>query len=163
MLRFSRCLLFAIIPTLTASARADEPAPPPSNAAAAPHADVVNPPVLHAHPVILYIQDWGHLADVTRSDAQVFAWADSLATRDRASSQITTSGLLVGGSAATVGTLSRLATDRWTNLTKWSVAGGLGLVIVTAAISWLVAPDHSDLAAVVNEWNQRHPDRPLAP
>jgi hypothetical protein len=71
--------------------------------------------------------------------------------------------VLVGGSAAVVGTISRLTTDHWTGFTKVSVTGGVSLLIVTLLTAWLVAPDHSDLVSVVNDWNQVHPDRPLAP
>lgn len=113
--------------------------------------------------MVLYIQDWGHLAEVTRADEEIFDRADSLSNRDSASRQITTVGWLLGGSVAASATISRLSTDHWTSFTKGGVAGGLGLLAVSYAISWFVAPDHGDLASVVNEWNHRHPDRPLAP
>ena len=163
MRKLSYFLILAIVSSLAASARADEPAAPPPNAVAPPHVEAVKPAVLPAHPVVLYIQDWSHLAEVTRTDAQVFARADYLAMRSEASRQVTIVGWLLGGSVALAGTISRLSTDHWTDFTKWSVGGGLGLVALTSAISWLVEPNHSDLAAVVNDWNQRHPDRPLAP
>src|SRR4029077_20666547 len=89
--------------------------------------------------------------------------ADSLSDRDRASRQITTVGWLLGGSVATVATISRLSTDHWTNFTKEGLALGLGGLAVSYVISWFVAPDHGDLASVVNDWNQRQPYHALAP
>jgi hypothetical protein len=163
MRRLACFLLLTIIPTLTGSARADELGTPRSSAEMAPRADAVKPAISLPHPVTLYIRDWEHLADVTRPDALVFNQADSLASRYTASRQIATSGLLVGGTAAAAGTISRLTTDHWTGLTKWSVTGGLSLVIVSLVTAWLVAPDRADLVSVVNDWNQVHPDRPLAP
>ena len=169
MRKLTCLVLLLVIPLFTSSARADEPsAPPPSAAspppvAAAKPVEIARPAVSPPHPVVLYIQDWEHLAEVTRSDPQLFERADYLSDRARASRQFTTVGWLLGGSVAAVATISRLSTDHWTNFTKGGVASGLGALAVTYAISWFVAPDHSDLAAVVNEWNQRHPDRPLAP
>jgi hypothetical protein len=164
------CLVILLaVPLFTKPARADEPGAPPPGApspppappakAAEPVKTAVSPP----HPVILYIQDWGHLAEVTHSDDKLFDRADSLVNRAEASRQITTVGWLLGGSVATAATLSRLSTDHWTNFTKYGVAGGVSFLAVSMAISWFVAPDHSDLVSVINEWNQRHPERPLAP
>jgi len=167
------CLVVLLVsPLLTGSARADEPGAPPSSAPSPPPVEAAKPAkpaeaartaVSPHHPVVLYIQDWEHLADVTRSDAEVFDRADSLSMRGSASRQITTAGWLLGGSIAASAAIARLSTDHWTSFTKDGLAGGLGLLAVSYAISWFVAPDHGDLAAVVNEWNQRHPDRPLAP
>ncbi len=157
------CLLLIVIPALTSYARADEPGAPPPTGANQPNADAAKTLAPPPRQVTLYIEDWAHLAKVTRPDALLFDRADSLASRDTARGQIATSGLLVGGSAAVAGTIARLGTDHWTSLSKWGVAGGLSVVVVSLVTAWLVAPDRSDLVSVVNEWNQRHPDHPLAP
>ena len=156
-------LLLLVIPITPRSARADEPAAPPPRVEAPLPTTPAKPSVSPPHPVILYIQDWGHLAEVTRSDEQIFSRVADLTDRESASRQIAVVAFLVGGSVATVATVSRLSTDHWTDSTKWSVAAGVSGAIVGWAIAWLVAPAHSDLVSVVNEWNQRHPDRPLAP
>lgn len=162
-------LALALIPSLAGSARADEPgaaapraaSPPPVESAKLPQParTAVSPP----HPVVLYIQDWEHLAELTRPDSEIFDRADSLSLRDSASRQIITVGWLLGGSVAASATIARLSTDHWTSFTKGGLAGGLSLLAVSYVISWFVAPNHGDLASVVNGWNQRHPDRPLAP
>jgi len=156
-------LLLIVIPITIRPARADEPAAPPPRAEAPPPATPAKPSVSPPHPVVLYIQDWAHLAEVTRSDEQIFSRADDLTDRESGSRQIAVVGFLLGGSLATVATVSRLSTDHWTDFTKWGLAAGVSGAAVGWAIAWLVAPSHSDLVSVVNEWNQRHPDRPLAP
>jgi len=163
MRKLTGFLLLVVVPALTSSARADGPAAPPPTAGAPPPAAAAKPSVVSPHPVVLYIQDWEHLADVTRSDDKIFARADSLVSQHLRSSQTATSGLLVGGSVTVAAAISRLTSDHWTDFTKWGLAGGLSLIAVSMVISWAIDPDHSDLASVVNQWNERHPERPLAP
>ena len=73
------------------------------------------------------------------------------------------SGLLIGGGLILAGTLDRLSNDCWTDGSKWTVFSGVSVAAVTLLISWALAPERDDLLTVINHWNLRHPERPLAP
>jgi hypothetical protein len=111
----------------------------------------------------IYVEDWFSLAEQTQSDPVIFAQADHLFTRrNRAVWNLGVLGVL-GGGVATVGTFERLSTNHWTDATKWSVAGGLSVAILSFLTAWVVYPDRADFLSLINEWNLRHLDRPLAP
>ena len=110
-----------------------------------------------------YVENWDRLAELTRSDrvvsAQVYVW---ISRRYYVAWEVGAISLLGGGVAA-FGAFDRLATDHWTNTTKWTLAGGLSVAIASLIIGWAVSPDRDDLLTVINQWNLRHPDQPLAP
>ena len=110
-----------------------------------------------------YVADWDHLAELTRSDPAVFARADHWAYRREHAIWSLGSVALLSGGVAVAGTFVRLDTDHWTKTTKWSVAGGLTVAVVSFLTAWAISTDRSDLESVITQWNLRHPDRPLAP
>jgi hypothetical protein len=72
-------------------------------------------------------------------------------------------GLILGGGAAALGTMDRLSTGSWSNTSKWSTAGGIGVALLSLLANWAFAPDRDDLLTVINHWNLRHRDPQLAP
>jgi hypothetical protein len=72
-------------------------------------------------------------------------------------------GLILGGGAAALGTVDRLSTGSWSNTSKWTTAGGVGVALFSLLLNWAFAPDRDDLLTTVNYWNLRHPDLRLAP
>lgn len=111
----------------------------------------------------VYIADWGRLAELTQSDRLVFPQADFWADRQEHVRWILGGGLFVGVGVAIAGTISRVATDHWTDTAERSVAAGVSVAALTLIAAWWLSPDHDDLLTVINQWNFRHPDRPLAP
>jgi len=111
----------------------------------------------------VYIKEWWRLAAITQSDPLVFPQADFWATRENHVRGILYCGLLLGGGLAAAATYARLATDHWTDMTKWSVVGGASVAALSLITAWVFSPDRDDLLTVINQWNLRHPDRPLAP
>jgi len=115
-------------------------------------------------PCPVYVSDPERLAALTASDPVVFERADSLASRDNYYRRLLVpSGLLIGGGLILAGTLDRFSNDQWTNGSKWTVFSGVSVAAVTLLISWALAPERDDLLTVINHWNLRHPERPLAP
>jgi hypothetical protein len=106
----------------------------------------------------LYVEDWGRLVALTRSEKAEF-WRN----RQETSRWVLGTGLFLGGGAAALGTLDRLTTDGWTTASKWSVTAGVGVAVVSVLSYWAFAPDRDDLLTVINHWNIRHPDMLLAP
>jgi len=120
-------------------------------------------PVCKSAPLPVYIEDWGRLADLTREDSEVFPRAEFWAKRHEQTSWIRGGGLIVGGGAVVLGIADRLTDDTSSRRAKWSIAGGVGVALVSAFVYWAFDPDRDDLLTVINQWNFRHPDRPLAP
>jgi hypothetical protein len=100
------------------------------------------------------------LAALTEADGVVFPKAEFWARRREQADWVLGTGLILGGGAAVLGTMDWLLTgDSHTN--KWSTAAGVALVSLFT--NWAFAPDWDDLLTVINQWNLRHPDRPMAP
>lgn len=143
-------------------ARVEGAAPKPVEKSCPPGV-VVDPPKKPA-PSPVYVSDWGRLAALTESDLAVFERANSLASReDQVWRLLLPTGLLVGGGLAFAGTVGRLNDDHWTDATKWVKFSGVGVAAVTLLISWALSPGRDDFLTIINHWNLRHPDRPLAP
>ena len=125
----------------------------------------IGPALVEAKPVPLptYVENWDRLAELTRFDPVVFPQADLWASRRRF--VLWDMGLFsaLGAGVAAVATFERVAHDHWTKTTKWSLAGGLSVAIVSLVVAWAIYPDRADLLNVINQWNLRHPDLPLAP
>jgi hypothetical protein len=110
----------------------------------------------------LYVEDWGRLAALTQTDREVFDQADFWRRREEASRWML-AGMFVGGTAAAVATIDRLATSSWNDTNKWALAGGIGLALFSFLGYWAYSPDRDDLLTVINSWNLRHGDMLLAP
>jgi hypothetical protein len=115
-----------------------------------------------AAPLPLYVEDWGRLADLTREDPRVFQQADFWRIR-RENTRWLVAGIVAGSGVATLATAHRLQTGEWSDRNKWMLVGGLTTALVSTLAYWAFSPDRDDLLTVLNHWNLRHPDRPLAP
>jgi hypothetical protein len=111
----------------------------------------------------VYVEDWGHLADLTREDPLIFPRSEFWAKRREQTSSILAGGLIVGGGAVALGLSDWLTDGDWSHRARWSVVGGAGVVLVSYFVAWAFGPDRDDLLTVINQWNLRHSDRPLAP
>lgn len=136
-----------------------EAAPKPSACPPAPRCSCKEQP----RRMPTFVVDWGHLAELTKSDADVFARAEMLERRQAGASLLARSAIGVGLAIVALGTIDRLATGAWRDGMPWAVAGGVAAAVISAVSAWNYAPDHGDLADAVNLWNRRHPDKPLAP
>ncbi len=171
-----------IVPNLSSAspARADEAAAESSTEVVKPeHAEASDKPaekVVPANPVApavapicplahspVYVADWGRLAALTQSDATVFERAELWAKQREQTDWMLAAGLFLGGGAAVLGTVNRLGNESWTSTTKWGVAGGAGVALVSLLAALAFSPDRDDFYTVINQWNLRHPDRLLAP
>jgi hypothetical protein len=144
-------------PTEVATPTSNEPAKKvvPPTSTAAPNCPLAPAPV--------YIEDWARLAALTESDSVVFPKAEFWATRREQANWVLGIGLILGGGAAVLGTVDRLSTGAWSNTSKWTTAGGVGVALVSLLLNWAFAPDRDDFVTIINQWNLRHPDRRLAP
>jgi hypothetical protein len=111
----------------------------------------------------VFVVDWGHLAELTKSDPDVLAVAENGEKRARGASLLAHGGVGVGLAVTFVGFLRHVQTGQWSKATELTFAGGLVMAALSALAAWNYAPDHGDLADAVNLWNLRHPDKPLAP
>jgi hypothetical protein len=160
----------AVTPTVP-EAEGESPAvgmPRPEDAAARKTSETANRSALLAPACALprapvYVSDWDRLASLTEPDFVVGAKAAFWAKRGQAARWIAAAGIVFGGGAATLGTFDRLTHTSWTDSSKWSVAGGLTAVAFSLFVAWAFGPDRDDMMTVINQWNLRHPDRPLAP
>jgi hypothetical protein len=165
--------LSLILPTLIqgslAQANETTPAPPAEVARPASNEPTDKPPTAAAAVncpaavVPVYIEDWARLAALTESDSVIFPKAEFWARRREQANWVLGTGLILGVGATTLGTMNALATDSWSNTSKWTTAGGVGVALVSLLLDWAYAPDRDDLMTVINHWNLRHPDRLLAP
>jgi len=114
-------------------------------------------------PSPVYVEDWGRLADLTRSDPLMLEQAEFWRDRRDTARWVLGTGLVLGGGAAALGTLDHLTNDGWSTASKWSVAGGVGVAVVSVFLHWAFSPDRDDLLTAINHWNIRHPDLLLAP
>jgi hypothetical protein len=111
----------------------------------------------------VYVESWPRLAELTQSDPVVFARADHWASRWSTTVGTALELLGLSGAVAAFGTVDRLARDHWTNTAKWTVAGGLSVAIATLITAWAISPGRDEFLEVINQWNLRNPDHPLAP
>ena len=111
----------------------------------------------------VYVEDWNRLVDLTQSDPVVAPKAEFWAARHQSTSWVLAAGLILGGGAAGLGTFNRLSSGSWTTTSKWTTAAGISTALVSLFANWAFAQDRDDLVTVINHWNLRHPDRPLAP
>jgi hypothetical protein len=152
------------------SAPAPRPAPPvnaptagaPETAAAAPETAPIEPlSAPTSGRSLQYVGTFAHLAELVKSDPQVFDLADGIATRRTAASALVWGGAFGGIFLAALGSFAA-AYDTFspkTNATLISAGGAVFFLgpLVGAAL-W---PLHDDQTAVIDMWNARHPDRPF--
>jgi hypothetical protein len=121
------------------------------------------PPICTPAKLPVYIEDWGRLSQLTQSDFEIFSKVEFWADRKRTTTSVSGGGLLLGVGLSTLGIAARLDSGHWTKTSKELVAGGVAVVLVSVFVNWAFSPDRDDLLTVMNHWNLRHPDRPLAP
>jgi hypothetical protein len=168
------CFLCALAPTTLGWA--DEAAPEiPAEVAkpvgekavekisAIPSATTASAPMCKPAHQPVYVEDWDRLVALTRSDAVVSPKAEFWAARHQSTSWVLAAGLILGGGTAGLGSFNRLSSGSWTTTSQWSVAGGISTALVSLFANWAFAQDRDDLLTVINHWNLRHPDQPLAP
>jgi hypothetical protein len=176
MRNFPCWLFFAAVLAQPTVALADETAPKISAAAAeaqsrrgaektghVPIATAVVEDKTRSERLPIYVESWPRLPELTQSDRVVFARADRLASGWASTVGTTLELLGLSGAVAAFGTVDRLARDHWTNTAKWTVASGLGVAIATLITAWAISPGRDEFLEVINQWNLRHPDHPLAP
>lgn len=147
----------------TAPEPAVAPAKAPAPAAKAPDAVARTMScACQPEPLPLYVEDWGRLANLTREDSRVFGHADFWRTRQE-STRWLVAGIVIGGGVSALATADRLGAGEWSDRNKWMLVGGLTTALVSTLAYWAFSPDRDDLLTVLNQWNLRHPDRPLAP
>jgi hypothetical protein len=56
-----------------------------------------------------------------------------------------------------------LTNDSLSTANKWEFGGGAVVLVTSVLAWWLMSPDRDDFLTVINHWNLRHHDRPLAP
>lgn len=140
---------------------ADEP--PATKAAASGLRPKPRPPTCPAPRMPAYVADWDRLAELTRADALISAQADALARRNQTVRDVSVGGVALGGLAASLGSVHRLAEGSWSKFDKWSASTGIAVGAVALFIAWLSDHNRDELFTLINQWNQRHPDQPLAP
>ncbi len=111
----------------------------------------------------VYVDTWGRLADLTAYDAKVGEQARFWARRHDGIATFVAAGTIIGGGAILLGTVNRLTNDSFSTANKWEIGGGAVVMLASALAWWLVSPDRDDFLTVINHWNLRHRDRPLAP
>jgi hypothetical protein len=169
---------FAFVPD--GDVKADPSWVPPKKVAAAPPEAAVPPAPRTLQPVepiagesrpLQYVTDFRHLADLVKSDPEVFDLADEIATR-RTTAAALVAGGLAGGVALRILAQTALQKETCTAL----LSGGqvcvesdnetldlVGLAVMVAgpllgAVFW---PTRADQTRVINAWNERHPSRPF--
>jgi uncharacterized protein YgiM (DUF1202 family) len=116
----------------------------------------------------IYAGDFSHLAELVKSDHEVFDLADGLATRHTASSVLIWGGVF-GGIALNV--LAATAFKKKSCVPDGTVcvesnnstvqAIGIDLIVLGPLLGWAIRPTRDDKTRVINAWNGNHPDRPF--
>jgi hypothetical protein len=142
-------------------AEAPSPAPAAEASSSAPIDAVSAPEARPAGPSLQYVGTFSHLAELVKSDPDVFDLASGIASRRTAASQLVWGGAFGGIFLAALGSFAAAhdAFSPSTNATLISAGGAIFFLgpLIGAAI-W---PLHDDQTAVINMWNARHPDRPF--
>jgi Bacterial SH3 domain len=107
--------------------------------------------------VQIYIKDLDHLAQLTKSDPPVFAKANSLANRRTTANVFMIGGGVLGGIMTVVGASTLECTGDGCN--SGLMYSGLAIMLGGAVVGLIAAPSRSDILDVINDWNQRNPDR----
>jgi len=121
------------------------------------------PPICAPAKLPVYIGDWQRLAELTQSDPVIFSKAEFWASRKKSTDWAFAGGMMLGVSAVAVGSIADLDAGFWSDSSKRLAAGGFAVMLVSVFVNWAFSPDRDDLLTIINHWNLRHPDRPLAP
>jgi hypothetical protein len=155
----------------TAAARPEEPA-----ATLVQPLPVAQPPPAPAStcaPPVLTIRDLDHLAEVVEPD-DVLRSRTKVLARSRNNALWVAFGALVVGAALMIAGLTVYADvdchsipfgDVLTCMTRPSLAalaGGAAIAVGGVLVGAAVTPDRQELIDIANDWNARHPDRPIA-
>jgi hypothetical protein len=153
-----------------------------ATAAATPAETVVHPlpadqptptPATVCAPQVLTIRDLDHLEEVVESDNLLHARTKVL-VRSRNNALWLAFGGLVAGTALMIAGLTVYADvdcysipfgDVWGCMTRPSLgalAGGAAIAVLGLVGAVALDPPRHDQIDVVNDWNARHPDRPIA-
>lgn len=148
----------------TAAATPSETAAAPA-AAATPVEPLATPSAGGARAPI-YVGDFSHLATLVKSDPLVSDRASTLDARQTAGGIVAVGGVLAAALMIVLAdnllqseTCLAGTCVKHTNATLHN--SGIGLLFFAPVAGWALYPTAGDRAAVVNEWNQRHPDRPF--
>jgi hypothetical protein len=152
----------------------EAPAPAaPAEAAAAPEpktAPPVAPLAPEARP-LQYVTDYRHLAELVKSDPEVFNLADEIATRRTTAAVLVGAGL-VGGVALRILSETALQKENCSSLPSGSQLCvesdnktldlvGMAVMVAVPLIGAALWPTRADQTRVINAWNARHPGRPF--
>jgi hypothetical protein len=153
---------------------APPPAPAEPSQAAAPAAQQPVAPVSaiarEGRP-LQYVTDSRHLAELVKSDPEVFNLADEIPTR-RTTSAVLIAGGLLGGVALRILARTALQNESCAPLSSGSQVCvesdnktldlvGLAVMVAVPLIGAAFWPTRADQTRVINAWNQRHPNRPF--
>jgi hypothetical protein len=165
-------------PVVAAPPAEPAPAAAAAEAPAASTPEVVQPigPVVRDGRTVQYVTDLSHLAEAVKSDPEVFAMADGLATRKIAAGTVVGVGVLGGlalrllaetalqsescviiPNAPAPNAPAACATYDNRNLQR----AGLALLVLGPLIGAALWPTRADQTRVVNAWNSKHPRRPF--
>lgn len=110
-----------------------------------------------------YIGDWEQLSRLAGSDRVIAPMADQLASTNRFAIGVAKVGVLSGLGLGFLGVISGASGDSWSKQDKGLAIAGAGIAVLSLVTYWFTSPDRSDFVDVINLWNQRHPDLPIAP
>lgn len=148
-------------------------APAPGAPAAPPKQQTLQPvdPIAREGRPLQYVTDLQNLAELVKSDPEVFNLADEIATR-RTTAAVLVGGGLAGGVALRILARTLLQNEECTSLPSGNqlcVEGdnkaldlvGLAVMVAGPLLGAAFWPTHADQTRVVNAWNARHPNRPF--
>jgi hypothetical protein len=110
-----------------------------------------------------YIGDWEQLSRLAGSDQDIMPMADQFASRAKFATGMAKVGVLSGLGLGLIGVISGTSGDSWSKQDKGLAIGGAGVAVLSLVTYLISMPDRSDFLDVINLWNQRHPDLPIAP
>jgi hypothetical protein len=110
-----------------------------------------------------YIGDWDQLSRLAGSDPGIAPMTNQFASRDKFAGDVAKVGILSGLGLGLFGVVSGTSGDSWSKQDKGLAIAGAGVAVLAWVTYWLSMPARSDFLDVINLWNQRHPDLPVAP
>jgi hypothetical protein len=175
---------------LTLEATPEPPPPPPEKAAPtppvpAPAAAAASPPTVAEAPApvqpltapvrdgrtLQYVTDFSHLAQLVKSDPEIFSMADGLVTRRNTATAVVVSGVL-GGLVMRILATTALREQSCVALpddTRYCAEQdsktlnnvGMAMLVLSPLVGAVLWPKRSDQTRVINAWNAKHPRRPF--
>jgi hypothetical protein len=159
-------------PKKTAAVAAPAPAAPP-DVVGPPEPRTLQPvdPIAREGRPLRYVTDLRNLAELVKSDPEVFNLADEIATR-RTTSAALIAGGLAGGVALRILARTALQSETCAPLAsgdqvcaerdnKTLDLVGLAVMVAGPLLGAAFWPTRADQTRVINAWNERHPGRPF--